>query len=202
MKIKITPLVLLALSTSLANAVPMPAFTLTKVLGFRNDSWSFGEKFVVGATDITVDALGFIDVGRDGFVNLGHDVGIYKESGTLLTSTTVLGTDPLVSDFRYHGISPITLFAGQAYRVIGVNNDDLYNIDSSPVIVDPRITRTGYAYGNSTTLQFLNDFHSAERLWVANFNIGGSVTAPDSGSTAFLAILGIAGMIAVRRKLS
>jgi len=75
-----------------------------------NDSRQFtlGYSFSLSGP-VTVNALGVWD---DGFGS-SHQVGIWNSVGALVTSTTVLGTDTLVSNFRWGTIANTILGAGQ-----------------------------------------------------------------------------------------
>jgi len=205
-RISATGLLLFALSFASKSALAIPAWELNTVTGFRNSSWAFGERFTVGAgQDLTINALGVLDVGLDGFVTTtGLPVGIYHEaSGTLLASTFVTNGDPLSGNYRFHAITPITLLAGESYRVVGVNLNDLYNIAFNPnMVVDPRITWNGYAYGNSATLQMLNTFTGNEISWFANFNIvsaSPTLPVPEGGVTLIPLGMALAALSLLRR---
>ena len=211
-RISATGLLLFVLSFAPNPALAIPAFPgfpawdLNTVTGYQNGSWAFGERFTVSAgQDLTVNALGVLDVGQNGFVTTtGLPVGIYHEaSGTLLTSTFVTSGDPLSGNYRFHAITPITLLAGESYRVVGVNLNDLYNVAFNPnMVVDPRITWNGYAYGNSTTLQMLSTFTGSEISWFANFNIvdaSPALPAPEGGVTLISLGMALAGLSLLRR---
>jgi hypothetical protein len=148
-----------------------PAWTQTAPSNFRNDSWSFGQIFTVGAQPITVVSLGVYDANGDGFVSGSLPVGLYRESdAALLASTTVSSSDTLVSGFRYKSIPPVTLLPNTQYRVVGVNLSDLYNVTFGNFTVRPGITHTGnYGYGRFTTLTFSNQFTGSGIIWFANF---------------------------------
>jgi len=185
------------LASSVILATPVlaaTAFTLTSTSDFRNSSWSFGEIFTVGSSNITVNSLGAYDAGGDGFVTAGGiPVGIFRESdGALLASTNVTGSDPLIANFRYQAISSLVLVANTSYRVVAVNRDDLYNI-ATAFTVDPAITRTGYGYCNTTSLTSCNNIGGSERVWMANFQFNGGVPEP---ATWALMIVGF-GLVGV-----
>lgn len=178
--------------------------TLTSPSDFTNGSWSFGEIFTVGASDITVTSLGAYDAGGDGFVSAGGiPVGIFRESDdVLLTSTNVLSSDPLSSFYRYAAITPLTLLAGQQYRVVAVSLNDLYNIGLG-YIIDPAVTYDGYGYTSSTTLVSANTFTGTERVWMANFQFDTGVPGevPEPMSLAIWSLLGCtAAAVGVRAR--
>jgi len=210
MRIAMTRLVVAAGMFALGAGLASPAnageaFTLTNTVDFRNASWAFGEIFTVGSSNITVTALGAYDAGGDGFVTTGGiPVGIFDEStSTLLASTNVLSTDPLVNDFRYHTITSLTLLSGHQYDVVAVNENDLYNISGTPPTVDPSITLNGYAYGQSTSLVQLSDFTGGTSpLWMSNFEISGSTAVPEPSTivSASMAVLVGYGYSRFRRK--
>ena len=183
-----------------------PVFELSSTQDFRNNSWSFGEIFTVGGSDMNVTALGAYDAGGDGFVSSGGiPVGIFHESDdVLLTSSTVQSSDTLLDGFRYTNISPLTLLAGESYRVVAVNLNDLYNISINTFSVDPRVTRTGYGYCNTTALTSCDQFTGNETIWMANFQIDGDIVTPDIPAPAGLALFGLSliglGAIAGRRR--
>lgn len=167
-----------------------PAWAINQPTGFRNSSWSFGDVFTVGGSNVSVTALGAFDDQSDGFVTRGGiQVGIYRESdGALLQSTSVLSTDGLTANYRYHGIAPLTLMANTIYRVVAVNGDDLYNISTStPNNVDPMITWNRYGYCNTGTLTRCDSLTGTERTWMANFMMETSQSVPEPGTFALLA---------------
>jgi hypothetical protein len=187
-----------------AHAIPVSAWELNAVNGFRNDSWSFGDLFTVGSSNITVSSLGALDVGLDGFVTRGGiAVGLYRVSDqALLASTSVKGSDALVGNYRFSDIADIQLLAGTAYRVVAVNGDDQYNsATGTPNSVDPRISWNGYGFCSSTTLTFCDDFTGNERTWMGNFllDTASSTTVPEPGSLALLG-LGLLGLVVSRRR--
>lgn len=207
LRLKLLPLTGLAILTygSNANAQPL-AFTYTSPpTGFRNNTWAIGQLFTVGGSNITVVSLGAYDQNNDGFVTQsGIPVGIFRQSDSvLLASTTVVSGDPLVSDFRFHPIAPLTLLAGQQYDVVAVNESDLYSDLPISYATNSLITDNGYAYGQSATLQDLNTFTGTGVLFMANFQIGPSTSSngtPEPGSLAMFVITGITGSACLIRR--
>ena len=93
--------------------------------GARDDfTGTIGNRFRVGASDITLNRLGYEDSGADG-LTLSHQVGIWSAGGTLLTSATVAagtGAD-LLQIWRFVEIPDIVLLANTDYYVgASVNN--------------------------------------------------------------------------------
>jgi len=85
-----------------------------------------GYDFTVGATDITINALGVEDINNADPAGYGDgtyaatQAGVWNAAGTLLGSVTVLdGTkSPIADGFRYVKLSsPVTLQAGQSYTI-------------------------------------------------------------------------------------
>ncbi len=77
-----------------------------------------GWKFNVNSP-VSLDSLGlYINISNYAQVGpTSGDVGLWDASSALLTSASVVETDPVVDGFRYHPVSPITLLPGQDYIV-------------------------------------------------------------------------------------
>jgi hypothetical protein len=181
------------------------AWTFTAPSEFRNDSYSFGEVFTVGPNDITVTALGAYDAGLNGFLTPsesgGIPAGIYNETtNALLASTNVLGTDPLANHFRFHAIAPLVLLAGQTYRVVAVNELDLYNITDFQEVVNPAITRLRHGACATTTLTKCDDFADIEPLFFANFQFDVAASVPEPATLGLMALALLAMGYPRRRK--
>jgi hypothetical protein len=126
------------------NASPIPVVEYTTTLT-AND----GRPFTLGYSFTTtvpfsIDALAYWD---DGLAN-NHQVGIWDSGGTLLVSTTVLGTDTLFGHFRYGSISPYLL--GPGSYVIG--GEFLGNGDPFPSDPSGLLTLPGYTWGSDLQL--------------------------------------------------
>jgi hypothetical protein len=103
-----------------------------------NGSYSLGFQFTTN-TAITIKSLGFYDYNKDGLTQ-DHDVGIYDATGNLLVFTTVLTTDPPVSFFRFHDITPYTLSSGQTYYIMAVSGSEKYAYFTEEFTVDSSLT--------------------------------------------------------------
>ena len=93
-----------------------------------------GINFTVGASSITLDALGYEDLGANGngyggALNNAHWIGIWNNSGTLIASATVPSgiAGAFSGGDRYLLLnSSITLAAGQAYTIGANTTSDGY----------------------------------------------------------------------------
>jgi hypothetical protein len=107
---------------------------------------------------ITVGALGvFQDATEIGLAD-SYAVGLWSSSGTLLADATVAsGTAaPLVDQFRYATVTPVTLAAGQYYYVGALypdGNDPLvFPDDATDLTNGPGITFDGATYAAGASL--------------------------------------------------
>jgi hypothetical protein len=110
--------------------------------------------------DIIVTALGYFDSGADG-LNSAHSLGIYNTSSTpafISDVVTVSGTGGTLLDyFRYASITPLTLFAGTSYVLVGqdfLNDYQAVPTSWADVVVAPEITQQGYYYNYDAMLSF------------------------------------------------
>jgi hypothetical protein len=100
--------------------------------------FTLGYKFST-TTTFNIDALAYW---VDGLGN-NHQVGIWDTAGSLLVSTTVLGsTDPIQGHFQYHAISNFSLAPG-TYTIGG---EFLGNIDPFPSQATGVTTLAGYTW--------------------------------------------------------
>lgn len=147
---------------------------------------------------VTVSSLGWLDVGAWS----SSEVGIYNSSNTLLTSTTVLNSDPLTSGVRYHAVTPIVLGAG-TYKIAGVGKEFYCELSAGNVNVP--ISYVAMAF----PLSYGSAFYSPSNSLVVPTNAGdrgkgyfgpnfqtGAAPVPEPGTYAALAI----GTLAVLRR--
>ncbi|MFS1704338.1 PEP-CTERM sorting domain-containing protein [Alteromonas sp. AMM-1] len=168
-----------------------------------NGSWSFGTVFTVGATDLDVSGLGAYDYLSDGFVSNGILVGLFDESdGSLLVSTLVNSSDPLIGAYRYSAIS-YTLFAGMQYRLVGVSGSDRYIQGNGTWTFSSDVTFNSYGYCSNTSLTSCNT-HVEGDYGMANMqyslSTGSSAPTPASAPAGMaLLMLGV-GLLFNRRQ--
>ncbi len=127
---------------------------------YSNLGWSVnttrGWTFSVTAP-LVVEQLGFWDSGEDGLL-VAHDVGLWIDDGTLLTSVTVpVGTEaPLQGMFRWVTTPPVALAPGTTY-VIGAYwpafTDSKLGAGEN-VVVDAHVTQGEGRATNATGLAF------------------------------------------------
>jgi hypothetical protein len=185
---------------------PAMSFTAAPV-GF-SPYQTLGWSFTTNA-NVTVDALGYYDLGADG-LSVSHAIGLFNSTGTLLTSTTVAPgiVDPLIGSFRYALITPITLAAGQTFTIGGTTDTignpagfDFWGFNVIGLTTDPSITipagagRFKPTVGNS--LVFPDLIGDSQVFAGPNFLIAPASAVPEPGSLALLAtgalpLLGIA----------
>lgn len=142
---------------SLAGSMPALAGTLAFTTGSGvtdnhapNDPVNLGLWFTP-TTSMTVDALGFF-VQAD--LTAGEIVGLYTSSGTLLASVAVALTDPVVSRYYLHAITPVTLTAGQTYVVDAYTGNNTWSYSSTAPAVAAGITYDYHAYDYTSGLAF------------------------------------------------
>ena len=169
----------------------------------RNENWTVGSRFNVGAEDVTIDALGFQDFGLDG-LQTAHEVGLWDDNGgtgVLLASATIKsGTQsPLDSVWRFEPVEPLVLTAGMRYRIGAVvfQDGDSFTDTSNPAAfaINPDAIEADNIRGDAFVnggFAYPRDLSGATQLrWVpANARIAGAVI-PEPTTYALLAFAGI-----------
>lgn len=112
-------LILIWLLSVPVSAMPALSFTGGNFVGLPNATlgWAFSL-----SSAVTVTSLGVFDRASDGLVN-SHQVGIWSNAGTLLTSATVQAgvADPLVGGFRYNSTLAGSVNLAPGSYVIGAH---------------------------------------------------------------------------------
>lgn len=106
-----------------ASASASPMYTFTKTPDAMTGSYTFEQKFVVGAQDIVIDSFGFYDYLGNGLAE-SHLMGLFDNTGKLLVSSTIAaGTgSTLENGFRWSSIANTTLAANATYSLISQSN--------------------------------------------------------------------------------
>ncbi|HWU25584.1 MAG TPA: DUF4082 domain-containing protein [Rhizomicrobium sp.] len=158
-------------------------------------AWSLG--FVFSPNDaITVTQLGIFDDGtNEGSV---HAVGIFDALGNLLASTSITQGDGYSNFFDWASISPLSLNAGQQYRIAEETGTSNYAFAAFPFItVNPDIDFIGSAYVLSPTLVFPEHLDSLTWGYFGpNFSIG----VPEPASLPMLVVGLIGGFYFWRKR--
>lgn len=183
------------------SAGPLVEFT-SPGNAYTNGSWTFGIDFSVGSSDILATALGYYDDSGNGFVD-DHELGLYDSLGNLLASTVATSSSTLIDHFRYEDIAPVTLLAGDTYRVVGVSHSDLYTWDDPGFAADPSVTYLGDTYDSGTTLfdpvgQDHNDV--SDGFFGPNLFIGTSSSVPEPGAYSLVGCGLAALLVRFRRR--
>jgi hypothetical protein len=188
---------------ALATAVPAHATTINPAVEYTsvqtlsdNRLFTLGYEFTT-SVPMNINALGYWNDGRAN----DHMVGLWTDTGTLLTSTTVLGTDPVTGHFRYHDIGSFSLAPGT--YVIG--GQYLANNDPFPFQAVGVTTIPGYTYVSDRQLQGgglifptvdTNGSYGPNGILVVDF----STSAVPEPASMLLLGTGLVGLVARRRR--
>ena len=179
---------------------PAVQYTSTNTL-FDFLPYTAGYTFSLSAP-VTVNALGYWDDGRAN----NHQVGIWDSSSALIASTTVMGTDLLVGNFRWGAIASLTLNAGQ-YTIGGeyLGNSDTFPNQATGVTTIPEYTWgvDKQLFGAGLNLPTSGPFgYGQNGILVANFSVGSNDGSNDVPEPITLSLLGagLAGIGMARRR--
>jgi hypothetical protein len=184
---------------TVASASPLVSFDNLTGQGLGNPPFTLGWEFSVGSRDMLATGIGFFDSSQDGLTE-SHEMGIFASDGSLLRSGTIAaGTGAtLIDQFRYIGIAPLLLSAGQTYRVGAV-----FATGADPVVFPgfatgfstvPGITFNGSRFAFGATLADPTLSLSADPAY---FGVNIDATAVPEPTT--LLLLG-SGMVALIRR--
>jgi uncharacterized protein (TIGR03437 family) len=178
-----------ARADTVAINLPGPINPAGGVLPFNYTQGSYLMGFVFRANSaISITQLGFYDSNLTGVPETfaSSAVGVYDMStNTLLTSATVLPSDPATGLFRYVSISPLKLNTSDTYAIVGVSGSNYYTVgvqaSAAPansaityvstayyspggadtqtrILVEPDYFSVGDIFGNAAPPDTLNDF--------------------------------------------
>lgn len=148
-------LALIPAPVSAETDVPVITFTAATNDDRTDGPWTLGTLIRVGASPVTVTALGAQDGGR--WLAGSIQVGIWSGDGSqLLRSATVAGTTPVeAGGYRYAAITALTLAANTEYLIGGLGGGSFAKfVDQEGVFtsVNPNITLVNSTYNAGSTL--------------------------------------------------
>ena len=164
-----------------------------------NDPVNLGTVFTAN-TNFSVNALGFY---YQSDLTGSETVGLYDSSGTLLTSTTVTLSDPVVNGFLFNSITPVALTSGGQYFVVAFVGDNTWSYSlGTPPTTTSDITYNGWYYKYTSALAFPQVTEGGVGPYFGpNFEIAAASATPLPGALPlFAGGLGIIGLIAGRKK--
>lgn len=194
-------LTLLCLSLP-AVAVPIVDYTGGTIQGVLAGARTYGYDFS-SSTSLRVTALGiFESLARP--LEVVHDLGLWDDSGVLLASTTVSGTDTAVASanpmaqWRFADIAPLVLGAGTYF--VGAyytdDNEDDILLGGAPLISLPSITYGETRFGFGPAL-------ARPTMGFGSSSLAGATIMADvipEPTTLALMGLGLAGLGSRKRK--
>lgn len=164
-----------------------------------------GWEFIVN-TPISVAALDVWDLDGDGFLEGGHEVGIWDSQGNLMTSTIVTSTStahPGLDPFgvwRYNTLSTPVSLAGGTYT-IGALYGGLDQVSAfTPPVTLPQISylQDASTFGASIFGKPVNTGLFPVSFYGPSFHIG--TNAPEPGSFVLVGIGIVSAALARRRR--
>jgi hypothetical protein len=146
---------------------------------------NLGLVFTANST-FSVDALGIFN---QTFLTSSEQVGLYDSSGNLLATATVALSDPLVSGYLFHSITPVSLTAGHTYTVDAFVGNNPWAYGAAPITTNVTYKYNDYVYGSS--LAFPSSTGGAGTAYYGpNFEIAANTDpVPEPGSSGLLVIV-------------
>ena len=120
-----------------------------------------------------------------------HAVGLWDPSGTLIASTSVDSSDPLIGTgpFRWHAVDPLFLAVGNDYRVAGVTSTDSWAGLPATLSVNPSIQAVYDRWtplGSGSTLTYPTYTDGFVGLWGGNIVLESESPVPEPSSGLLL----------------
>lgn len=127
-----------------------------------------------------------------------HQVGLYDTNQTLLASTTVTNSDPLLGMFRYHNLDTARqLTAGATYYLAAAMGADQFTYDVSEFTQNSHLKIGGFSYAVNDSLVFPGtDDPGVLGYFGPNFE----TTAVPEPSTLLLMASGLGGAVLIRKR--
>ena len=167
------------------------AGSYTPFAGPAGSSNTFGFLFTVGATPIWITSF----QGATGSNISGtRPAGLWTGSGTLLTSASISSTDPVVSGFYTHSITPILLDAGNSYVIGSVLFPSDFVSQSGPASFSSLISGTQF-FNSSINSGLVFPNATSFSGGAVNFQLGVTVDNLVSGPSG-LTLAGFTGTTA------
>lgn len=193
-----------AFAVALPGYAANAAYHISNTTGqsLQNPPFTLGSEFSTNQT-IQATQLGIFDDNQNGLVD-SYMVGIFDMNGNLLASTMVLsGTaDPLIGQFRYASISPLTLMAGQQYEIgafyVDGNDPLVFPGTATDFSTDPAINFLASSYdGSGPFAAPLTIYSTDPGFFGPNFLFTTTAPIPEPGSLVLLSsgLFGLAGII-------
>jgi len=196
----------LALATMVSGAAlaGTPAISISNTTAdtLGNPPFTLGWTFTTNSA-LVVDELGLFDDSQDGLAE-SHDLGLWDEGGTLLTSGTIgSGTSgTLIANFRYVDVVNVTLASGARYYVgalFATGSDNVKFPDASGFSSIAAINFDGATYAGGGVLTRPTAGFGGAGFFGPNFTASGAVPEPATWAL-MIGGFGMAGGMIRRRK--
>jgi Domain of unknown function (DUF4082) len=189
----LVPFRLSADSLALSPTGPFQSYSANEIDGF---AFSVTSALNVTALGIFAGPSLTLPVGQD------FEVGLWTDSGTLLSSTFVSSTDPSQNSFYFHAITPISLTIGQNY-VVGAQTRAVvrtYYSGSYTMADGLAYTENRWMDGSTFTMPIFADGPTVDPGYLGGNLLVVSTPEPDSAGVALVGLSAILAGIAFRTR--